>query len=58
MAQKVGTEKFEAVLGEFFKAHVHKTAKLASLLQMVHAKTGFDPLPLAEKFLRKKGFSG
>jgi len=58
VADEVGADKLEAAMGVFFKANVHKAAKLTDLLATVKAQTGFDPMPLAQKFLRQTGYSG
>lgn len=55
VAQQVGVEKLDQVIASFYAAHVGKAAGMADMLATIQAETGFDPRPLADTWLRKKG---
>lgn len=55
VAEAVGEETLDAVLGSFYRARVGTAAGMDELLDHIHAETGFDVGPLAEHWLRSKG---
>jgi len=58
VAGEVGAEKLDQVIADFYVAHVGKAAGMQDMLDAIHAKTGFDPEPLANVWLKKTGVPG
>jgi len=52
VAEEVGVETLDGVLGSFAREHVGEAAGMQDLLDHLHARTGFDPGPLAQTWLR------
>lgn len=55
IADEVGPELLDEVLGSFARAHVGQAARMQDLLDEIEAATGFDPTELADAWLRSTG---
>lgn len=55
VAQHVGVEKLDQVIGKFYLAHVGNAASMQQMLDAIETETGFDPAPLANSWLRELG---
>ena len=55
VAEAIGAEWLDRVLASFYKARVGTAASMGDVLQALHDDTGFDPEPLADKWLRSPG---
>jgi aminopeptidase N len=54
VATKIGAAKLDTILGDFYKAHHNKPARMQDMLDAIKAASGFDPTPIAEARLRKQ----
>ncbi len=54
VAAKVGADKLDEILGDFYKAHRTKPASMQQMIDAIRTATGFDPTPIAEARLRKR----
>ncbi len=52
VADEIGAELLDEVLAAFYQARRGEAARMTELLEAIEARTGFDPLPLAEEWLR------
>lgn len=55
VAEAIGAERLDRVFARFFTARVGTAASMGELLDAVRDETGFDPEPLADKWLRSPG---
>jgi len=55
VADRVGAEKLDRVLGSFYQKHVGAAQGMGDLLDAIRDETGFDPWPLAQAWLRSLG---
>ncbi len=55
LADEIGAETLDAVLGSFFVQHAGEAAGMQELLDTVLVETGFDPTALADAWLRSEG---
>jgi aminopeptidase N len=54
VATKIGADQLDTILGDFYKAHRNKPARMQDMLDAIKAASGFDPTPIAEARLRKQ----
>jgi hypothetical protein len=54
VATKIGAAKLDTILGDFYKAHHNKPARMQDMLDAIKAASGFDPTAIAEARLRKQ----
>ena len=54
VAAKIGAAKLDTILGDFYKAHHNKPARMQDMLDAIKAASGFDPTPIADARLRKQ----
>lgn len=54
VAEQVGADALDGVIGRFYRAHVGKAASMQDMLDAIEAETGFDPTPIAEARLRRR----
>jgi aminopeptidase N len=55
VADEVGADELDAVLGSFFEQYVGDAAGMQDMLDHIEAETGFDPSGLAHEWLRTLG---
>ncbi|MCB9732144.1 MAG: peptidase M1 [Deltaproteobacteria bacterium] len=55
VAGEIGADVLDAVFARFYERHVGEAARMQDLLDQVREDTGFDPEPLAERWLRTLG---
>ena len=55
VAQAVGPDVLDTVLGSFFDEHAGEAATMQEMLDLIQIETGFDPGPLADGWLRSLG---
>jgi aminopeptidase N len=55
VADQVGAEALDRILGLFYRQHRGQAAGMADMLALIRAETGFDPTPLANTYLRSLG---
>lgn len=54
VADAVGADVLDGVIGRFYRAHQNRAAGMQDMIDAIRTETGFDPTPLAEARLRKK----
>ena len=54
VATKIGAAKLDTILGDFYKAHRNKPARMQDMIDAIKNASGFDPTPIAEARLRKQ----
>ena len=52
VAEEIGAEALDEVLGMFYTMHHNQAARMQDLLDLIASDTGFDPEPLAGVWLR------
>ncbi len=55
VAEAVGPDVLDTVLGSFFDEHAGEAATMQEMLDLIQIETGFDPGPLADGWLRSLG---
>lgn len=55
VAAEVGVEALDKVLADFYAEHVGQAAHMQDMIDAIESDTGFDPMPLAEVWLRGMG---
>jgi len=55
VAAEVGVEALDKVLADFYAEHVGQAAHMQDMIDAIESDTGFDPMPLAEAWLRGMG---
>lgn len=54
VATKIGAAKLDVILGDFYKAHRLKPARMGDMLDAIKAASGYDATPIAAARLRKR----
>ena len=53
VADAIGADVLDGVIGRFYEAHRNEAAGMQDMLDAIRAETGFDATPIAEARLRK-----
>lgn len=54
VADVIGADVLDAVISDFYLAHVNAPASMQQMIDAIESKTGFDPTPIAEARLRRR----
>lgn len=54
VAEQIGADKLDQIIGDFYKAHKNQPAGMQDMIDAIKTGSGFDPTPIAQARLRKK----